>query len=300
MERGAYQVKCEFCGVVNDLAHAAGDAPPMAVRIDVSGVPARAPGAVVRAIGWLVGLGVLMTAAFGGFTTWTVQQHVRSAVGAVTHSGDLQRETQTARVAPASLDDAGFGWKVLDVPAPPGGWARVDPVATREWALGIARLWQADAHLTRIDLSRMPAEGTIALGEPPSPGRSSDDGESVGYRFVSESRQEVWVARAAAGEREPRVKWGLMLTVAGGQVRALATGGRPGTRDEKTMGVDSLPLPKILAAAAKGHGFTPAAFYDGYMVFLPDEGWVWYLTGFGQNTSQPRVRARDGLVFPYR
>lgn len=272
----------------------------MAVRIEVSGVPARASGAVVRAIGWLVGVGLLMTAAIGGFTRWTVEQGVRTAMGVMTDSGALPREAQPARVAPASIDDAGFGWKVLDVPAPPGGWARVDPVATREWALGIARLWQTDAHLTRIDLSRMPAEGTIALGEPPSPGRSSDDGESVGYRFVSESRQEAWVARAAAGEREPRVNWGLMLTVAGAQVRALATGGRPDTRDEKPMGVDSLPLPQILVAAAKGRGFTPAAFYDGYMVFLPGEGWVWYLSGFGQNTSQPRVRARDGLVFPYR
>lgn len=302
VERGAYQVKCEFCGVVNDLAHAAGGAAPVIVQIDASAIPGAA--APTRAIAWIIGTAVFVTLAMGGFVAWRAQQQVRTVMVDASRTGTMLNEAatamrtladaqRTAAVRPADLAQAGNGWKTLDVPPPPGGWASVDPVATLDWATTIARAWQDDARLTRIDLSRMPAAGVIRLDGP------SDD-DHVGYRFVSSSRTQEWTARASAGEREPAVGWELMMTVAKSQVRALVTHGRPGRAEGTPSNADSLPLPTLLARAAKGRGFESAAFYDGYMIVLPREGWAWYLTGLGQSSSQPRVRARDGAVFPYR
>jgi hypothetical protein len=41
-------------------------------------------------------------------------------------------------------------------------------------------------------------------------------------------------------------------------------------------------------------------FYNGDMIPNDREGWVWYLQSSSQRQTLPRIRARDGAVYPFR
>lgn len=92
----------------------------------------------------------------------------------------MQRLADAKRpLPPAELASyTGGGWKVVDAPPPPGGFASFEPAAALPWAMDIAKAWASDAELTRIDVGRVAATGVCDLG-----------GESTsGYRFTSPAR----------------------------------------------------------------------------------------------------------------
>jgi hypothetical protein len=60
-----------------------------------------------------------------------------------------------------------------------------------------------------------------------------------------------------------------------------------------------LPLAKLVALPAVEKLSGGAPFLSGYLIYLDDEGWVWYFSTLA-GESKPRVRARDGAVWPYQ
>ena len=97
-----------------------------------------------------------------------------------------------------------------------------------------------------------------------------------------------------------RVGHELMIKAAQKKVTAYLNRGRPSSRDLPPLKVDALRLGAAIAAAKRGRGFVEYSFYNGYMIYLEREGWVWYLQSLSQREALPRVRARDGAVYPYR
>jgi hypothetical protein len=89
---------------------------------------------------------------------------------------------------------------------------------------------------------------------------------------------------------------GMMLQVQGTTVRVLM---ETSAREEPaTPAPASLRLPDLLTKARTARGFSDRPFYAAYMIFLPREGWAWYFRA-PSGDSFPRVRARDGRVYPY-
>jgi hypothetical protein len=84
------------------------------------------------------------------------------------------------------------------------------------------------------------------------------------------------------------------------KVTAYVNRGRPSSRDLPPLKVDALRLGDAIAAAKRGRGFVEYPFYSGYLIYLEREGWVWYLQSLSQRETLPRVRARDGAVYPYK
>lgn len=291
---GITEIKCEFCGVVNELARPQGGR-PVTIQIETRTVARNGGGG--RGCGLAVVLLVAVAiASIGVVTTFLTNQAVSQVTGALGSMGipvgDVTRAITA--ISPADLGDANTrGWKTLDVPEPPSGWEGFDPVRNLAWATSIARTWQPDASLTRIDVKRLPDTGVLNLA-----GTSEDE---AGYRFLSSGQVAKWLAEASRGEAKPAVAYELMLTVSKGRVTGLATGGRPSKSDAPPpASADGLALGDLLPRAKRAKSFVPAAFYDGYMIFNEREGWVWYLTGRGQLQTLPRVRAKDGAVYPYR
>lgn len=287
------QIKCDFCGVVNDLAPPVGQV-PFTIQIQ-AGHPAADPKTRTTLVAFVFGTIVLLS-ALGVFGGYMVNRTVSQAIGPLGDIGTSVRQV-TRTVTAVNPSDLGngvsSGWKTLAVTEPPAGWERFDPVGGLAWATALAHAWQPDARLTRIDLKRLPETGMFDL-------RGGNESEA-GYRFTSPAQIQRWLASAAAGQGSPTVAYELLMTISQQSVKVLATGGRPSATDQPpTVAVNSLALAPLLERAKKGRGFVPAPFYDGYMILNEREGWVWYLTGRGQTQSLPRVRAKDGAVYPYR
>ena len=140
-------------------------------------------------------------------------------------------------------------------------------------------------------MTRVSAAGTLDLAA------GADD--VAGYRFVSPARIDEW-NRIADREASARVGYELMIKAAQKKVTAYLNRGRPSSRDLPPPKVDALRLGDAIAAAKRGRGFVEYPFYNGYLVYLEREGWVWYLQGLSQRETLPRVRARDGAVYPYK
>jgi hypothetical protein len=186
---------------------------------------------------------------------------------------------------PAELADlAERRWKTLDVVPPPDGFRAFDPVAALPWATEIGRAWAADAALTRIDIGRVSATGVVDLS-----GETTSD-----YRFISPARQARWRNDIDAGVKSV-TPTALMIQIKGTNVSAIT---HDDERDRQTDAPDSLSLPTIIETARRKHGFGDRPFYSGYMIHLPRDGWVWYFQA-PSGDSFPRVRARDGRVYPY-
>jgi len=289
LPEGESQLKCGFCGLVNEVTL---EDPTLVIRMMTA--PARRSGvgkivaiftAVVLAIG-VVGaiVGVIVAVRSVMFVNETVQQvtgGVSQAVAAV--------DERSRPIPPSALRTlVNSGWRTLDVPAPPSGWKAFDPVASLAWAERIGTEWQPDAQLMRIDVEKLSAAGAIDATGP--------DDSYGGYRFSSPSQQAAWMRAAAAGDRDPVVGHELIVRVVSGKVTAVVTGGRPWPQHMPRTAAASLPVREVLQHLHAQRGVEPAQFYDGYMICDERQGWVWYFTPLGQQSSLPWIRARDGAV----
>jgi hypothetical protein len=61
----------------------------------------------------------------------------------------------------------------------------------------------------------------------------------------------------------------------------------------------ALPLGDLVTRPGARRVFKPVPFYRGYMIYSPNDGWVWYFSTLA-NESFPRIRARAGAAYPYR
>lgn len=274
-------VVCRFCGLRHDLNDlTAGGGTPIVVTV---GTQRRRSSPVLA----LAILGVVALAVGGGLlVSYRASQRIQSTLqqtAAVTRS--VVTEARRA-VAPAELADLiDAGWKTVETPPPPGGYAAFEPVAALPWAMAIGRAWAEDAVLTRIDVGRVSSSGVVDLS----------GAETSGYRFASPARARRWKQETDSGGRS-RTSTELMLQVQGTTVKALA--GVAGREEPATPAAASLPLADVLKRARAGKGFGERPFYSGYLIHLPREGWVWYFSA-PSGDSFPRVRARDAKVYPY-
>lgn len=290
LEDGSNEVKCGFCGLVNAVAAA-----PAGFTIQIDTRRVQPPTNALKLAGAL-GIFGMVLGVMGAAAGVIIAVRAISSSGGSTrtisralNSGDLFRRN----IAPADLSTVvSGGWRTVEVAAPPSGWTTFEPVGALAWAQRIATAWQPDAQLTRIDVAKLKADGHVDA--------SGGEDSSAGYRFRSVGQEQAWRQAVANGDREPAIGHELMLKVVSGQVRALVSSGRPITDEPKPSPVDGVALATLLTNAGGKRGFATMPFYDGYMIFNDREGWVWYLTGLGNAQSFPRVRARDGAVYPYR
>jgi hypothetical protein len=289
------QMTCRFCGVVNERARTGAPLAPADVRVH----PATAAGGGAA----IAGIVVAFVLALVGSAAWVIDSALSTtrtvSTAATTDAAEASARAARAAAARAgaplapaelaSLDGTG-GWRSVTVAAPPGDWARVDPVAAMAWMDDVARAWDADARLHRVDVKKVAEDGTIDL--------TSEDAE-LGFRYVSPSRIAAWTA---AADRQGNVEgvYGLMVSVKGRDARALVQRGRPDRADVPPAAATSLPMADLLARARRNKAWVPKPFYQGYLIRLRDEGWVWYLHSLSGRDSLPRVRAKDGRVWPYR
>ncbi len=284
---GVLQVKCLFCGVVNDLTSASG---PVTIHVD-AGNAVRAAATVGRTVVWVVSLAIILAIGGAGMGLYVATRSVTQVSRTIADT--VVRQSPPRPVAPADLAaSTARGWQTLDVPAPPTAWAAFDPVAGLGWALDIGRAWRADAVLTRIDVSRLTPAGTVNLEG------SADD--SAGYRFISPGQVKDWDGLARRGDSNPEVGYELMMKLAQGKVTAIVVRGRPTVREAPPAPAGPLPLTTVVQKAVRRPGFAEVLFFDGYMIHLEREGWVWYLNGRGVQEPLPRLRASDGAAYPYR
>ncbi len=273
-------IVCRFCGLRHDLNDVAWRAP--AVVAEIGPRMLRANTVVTVAILGMVAL------AIGGalLLSYRTSQRMQSTLQQAAATTQQRLADSRRALAPAELANlTEYGWKTVDTPPPPGGFAAFEPVAALPWAMAIARAWAADAVLTRIDVGRVAGTGSVDLsGE-----------ETSGYRFSSPARALRWRQETDAGTKST-TPTALMLQVQGTAVKVLAD--VAGRDEPPAPGAVSLPLPQILTRARAGKGFGDRPYYAGYLIHLQREGWVWYFRA-PSGDSFPLVRARDGKVFPY-
>lgn len=282
---GVSQITCTFCHVVNDLA------PSGAVTVHVNRpVPTPRSGGGARLL-----ILVLITSVIVGLGGAGLGVFLRSAdrMAQRTPPPAPRRDPGPRPIPPGELNSRpDTGWHQLDVPAPQGDWAAFDPVANLEWARGIGRAWRDDAVLMRVDVKRLTTAGTLNLAD--------GEEDEAGFRFVSPAQIQEWSARAARGEANPSVGYELMITAARKSVKGIVSFGRPWTREVPPDDIASMPPAALIERAKANRKFQESAYYDGYMIHNAREGWVWYFQARGQLEPSPRVRARDGAVYPYR
>lgn len=273
-------IVCRFCGLRHDINDLAGAGAPVVVSVG------RAGRSGSRAIAAVVLLIVAATVAGGLYVASRTALEVTTRVQEATTAAQNRAAERNRPLALAELGTfTEYAWRPVDAPAPPGGFASFDPVAALPWAMTIARAWAPDAVLTRIDVGHVSATGIVDVsGDAPS-----------GYRFHSPGRRLRWKQETDGGTRST-TSTGMMLQVQGTAARVLLD---TNSRDEaKTSDPVSLPLPELLARARKARAFGDRPSYAAYMIFLPREGWAWYFRA-PSGDSFPRVRARDGRVYPY-
>jgi len=274
-------IVCRFCGLRHDLNDLAASGAPVVISVARSG--GRGGG---RAIAAVVVLIVAATVAGGLYVASRTALEVTTRVQ---EAATTARDRAAERTRPLALTELGtfgeYAWRPVDAPAPPGGFASFDPVAGVPWAMTIARAWAPDAVLIRIDVGHVSATGVVDIsGDAPS-----------GYRFHSPARRLRWKQETDGGTKST-TSTGMMLQVQGTTARVLLD---TSSRDEpKTSDPVSLALPELLARARKARAFGDRPSYAAYMIFLPREGWAWYFRA-PSGDSFPRVRARDGRVYPY-
>jgi hypothetical protein len=282
------QITCTFCGIVNDLAHAGQQ--PVTINVDVGGA-ARAASKAGRIIVLVVFAGIAIALLATAFVLQRAFGPTGDVVKTVT---DQARAVVKGGLAPADLATASeLGWHTVNAPATATGFAQFDPVANLQWAMEIARAWAPDARLTRIDANKLSPAGVVDA--------KADATASAGYRFESPSRIEEW-SKLADRDSTAKAQYELMLKITQGTVTALVGRGRPSSsREVPPATAHTQRLGTLIETAVKhGKGFVEYPFYNAYMIHLEQEGWVWYFQSLSQRASLPRVRARDGAVFPYR
>ena len=280
---GATVVTCQFCG----LAH---DATVQLKAIQIGPTPQQV-GVGRRAV-WVIAIAVIVIIGVSALVPAIMSMRLaQDAISVATTPPSARpgaRPDPRRSMPPADLAalTQGGGWKVLETPAPPGGFADFDPVAGIPWAMAIARAWASDAALIRVDVGRVAATGAVDL--------SGEQGS--GYRFLSPGRRQRWINETDAGSKSLTAT-GLMIDIKGGEVRALPHDER---QEIAPPAPASLPLDELLERARRGRGFEDKPYYAGYLIHLPREGWVWYFRAISGTSGYPRVRARDGKTYPYR
>jgi hypothetical protein len=284
---------------VNDFTQGEVTSPPATIKVDVGGASrASSAGAVIATV-VLVVIAMVFGTIF--YIVRTVMRPVNDVVQTVTgqvpqlkEMAQVARQAQAlahpAKVKPSDLANGTLGWVELDVPVPASGWSTFEPVTDLRWAREIAQAWQADARLSRIDVDRLKDTGTVDVTAGPD--------NAAGYRFESPSQIAAW-ERIADRDSHAAVGYELMIKLAEQKVRALVVKGEPRGARAAAEDVDSHPLPELLALAAKDPHFVPHPFFTGYMIHLDRDGWVWYLNDLSHRESLPRIRARDGALYPY-
>jgi hypothetical protein len=283
-------VQCAFCGAVNEPTimqrpsrPSSGDFPAVQIVIDRSSIPraARTAGKIGAAAALFSTFITLLVIAIGAGGVW---YGLRQA--APHQVPRLPFETRWTLSNLADLHDRGR--RAIDVAAPPGGFARFDPVAQLPWATTVARAWMKDARINRIDADRIRPDGTLDL--------AGDADAEVMYRFVSPSRiAAYWLDADVNAKAESEHE--LWVIARGGQPAVQLLRSRPSSGDSAPPVPDALPLASLLERSRRKLPARP--LYKGYMIHSKGEGWVWYLSSLSGRDSFPRVRARDGRTWPY-
>ena len=283
-------VRCTFCGLLHDAA-------TTGPRVQVHQVHQVQGARRVHVPGWVLGLialavlgGIIAPVVFGFFLAW------RGADAAF----DTARSVVSTPVAPtrpaarttAQLKDLPGGYHALQVAPPTGGYGAVDAIVALPWALAIAQAWQEDARLERIDISRLRPDGSVNV---------QDDGEAaLTYRFVSGVAAKALREQARLRASAEAVV-GLWVRVKDGAPQVYADVSRAGSLDDDDPPPhpDAEPLMRLLGRPPVQALCGDLAFLNGYLIHSAGEGWVWYFSSLASE-SKPRVRARDGAVWPYR
>ena len=282
---------CEYCGA-EFVSEAAAKAQASRV-IDLSAQGPQIGAAVSRASRWVLGVVALCFVAALAVAGVIVFVSARSATDAarrltrpVAVTPNAAKETwpvaALARLTPDRIDVP------LQVSPPPTALAAFDPATSLPWALAVAQGWQHDVRLERIDVERVRPDGTVDLaGDPQS---------EVLYRFWSPNRIDEFRQRADL-DKNAKLACEFWLALKGGAVTARVLDGRPD--DDPLPPFPEIPaLATTFATLGAKPDFPRKPFFDGYLLHLPDEGWVWYLQTLS-GESLARVRARDGRQYPY-
>lgn len=276
-------VRCTFCDLLHDRSGPASD------RVSVSiGVPPRpAP----RWVFWLIAAIVLLTivpTAIGIFVAWRAASAVIPA--AMTTATDRTPARPVARTT-ADLRDLPGGHHALDVAQPAGGYGAVDAVAALPWAMAIAQAWDADARLTRIDVNRLRPDGTINVLD--------DADATLRYRFISPGRVEALRQQGRLrADAEAVVEFWVTVNAGQAQVFGRETSATSLRDTALPAHPQAMALPALFSRTAVQRLADGLPFLNGYLIALEREGWAWYFSSLA-NESRPRVRARDGAVWPY-
>lgn len=279
-------VRCPFCGLLHDAASATGGGPATVV-VEGGGAPAARIGRWVAVVAILIVLAVAVPIVAGLVVAFRAAR--------ASHGFDTVVSSVTSTVSKAmtldELRELPSGFHPIDVAPPAGGYAAVEAVAALPWALTIAQAWEPDARLERIDVTRLRPDGTVNV---------QDDGEAeLQYRFRSPSRMAALVEQGRLRE-SAEAGWQFWVEVKQGQPRAYANRTRAGSvRGESVDPHPSvLPLTALMARPPVRKMRADVPFLNAYMIHSEGEGWVWYFSTLA-NESMPRVRARDGAVWPY-
>ncbi len=290
-------VRCTFCGMVHDpdrsdsglrVAAASAAAP----QIRIIGFPVARLAFLVFLLAIVVPVVLMVYSAVNSVRMTDASLGRASAALASLARG---RVGASGAVTVEGLRDLGAGFHDLSVSAPAGGYANFDAVVQLPWAVTIAQAWAADARLQRIDVGRVHPDGLV---------NAQDDSEAeVTYRFVSGDRVEELRRRADLSSQAelPTEFW---VRVKSGKPQVIA----PATAAAMLHAhdLDGLPPahPQALSLAdtfkrLSGKPQFAAPFYQGYLIYLKSEGWVWYFSTLS-GSSLPRVRATDARSYPYR
>lgn len=285
---------CEYCGAEYLMDSTA------RLRVvtagDVSGQGRQIGQAVSTAGRWVIGVVVAGFALAILITAVVIFVSVRAAKQATVAVRAIQ-PPRPPHVVPSEV------WNVeslrrltpdrIDVPlqvsSPPTALDRFDPAASLPWALAIAQGWQHDVRLERIDAERVRPDGSVDL--------AGDRDAEVLYRFWSPGQIEEFRRRADL-QKDAKVACEFWLRMQTGKIMARVLDGKPDD-DPLPPFPEIPPLMTTFAALSGRPGFPMKPFFDGYLLHLQGEGWVWYLQTLG-GESLPRVRARDGRQYPYR
>jgi hypothetical protein len=299
---------CSFCGATaapTQHFQAPRPAPHVQVRvIDLSRRPRLKP---AQAFGCALAVFLLVagTAAFVFVRAQRIQRSVRDSIASTqrglsksTQQAPFGARREEAAIPVARLAEPSFtGEHRLAASPPPTPFGAFEPVAGLPWALSIAQVWSRDAKLERIDVDRVRPDGTVNVADDPE--------AEVTYRFVSPSRFQQLRERMNL-EKNPRGDQEFWVEVEKGQVLGyeLQTLSQLAHDDDAQeiaalTWPKSLPLTTIVPALAKRRDVPAVPFFEGYLIRLEDEGWCWYISTLSGSPNIPRVRARDGRVWPY-
>jgi hypothetical protein len=285
------RVACDYCGAefVTDSTGRL-----RVVQVDLSAQGRQIGEAVGHAGRWVIGvvaacfaLAMVVTGAVIVLSVNAARDSTRTVVRSVqtaTRPPVAERWTAAnlSRLTPDRIDVP------LAVSAPPTSLERFDPAASLPWALAIAQGWRRDVRLERIDGERVRPDGTLDV--------AGDADAEVLYRFWSPAQIEEFRRRADL-QKDAKVACEFWLTLKAGKITARVLDGRPDD-DPLPPFPEIPPLAATFAALSGRPGFPMKPFFDGYLIHLSDEGWVWYFNTLG-GESLPRVRARDGRQWPY-